>query len=443
VDMRRVVVTVGLLTWLTGALAQGLPVVRVMQHQEPRLEVLRGLVAEFEEVMAERGTPVRVEIVEGVDTDREYETQLFTQLRAGAAPDVFEVRAVRIPDLVAAGFLLDMTDRVETWDDWHDAFYDVIKEQAAAFAGDRVYIIPWNATAMSLFYRRDLLEEHGISTEPPQSWDDLLDRAREIQELTDSYAMLFPAGLTWGGGTYEEGFRLLLLGSSTPYLFDDEGRVLVRSPGLLETFEFYETAVTEGLMPIDPLLSPQPWVIPKYQMFPAGDLAITTSGTWAWRFDWGPEGQAPIDDLFERVDTWPLPVRDGGTFTLATVNWAWAISAQTPEAELAWELVQFLASDEATGDYAARLGAVSSRSDTKDVHDEYAQLTHLVEMEEVLAEGRYIIPMEGIGAVIDAIGRATEGILTGRLDARAALEEYAETVTNLVGADNVVEIPLD
>ena len=73
--------------------------------------------------------------------------------------------------------------------------------------------------------------------------------------------------------------------------------------GLLETFKFYETLVQEELFQIDPMLAPTPHVIPKYQQFPAGDLAMETQGTWGWRFDYGPDGATPMDNITEKVGT--------------------------------------------------------------------------------------------------------------------------------------------
>ncbi len=35
----------------------------------------------------------------------------------------------------------------------------------------------------------------------------------------------------------------MLLGSSTPYIRAEDGRIVAQSQGLLETFEFYETLV--------------------------------------------------------------------------------------------------------------------------------------------------------------------------------------------------------
>ena len=46
-------------------------------------------------------------------------------------------------------------------------------------------------------------------------------------------------------------------------------------------------------MPIDPLLGPEPWIIPKYEMFPAGDLMATTCGTWCYIYDWGKAARFP------------------------------------------------------------------------------------------------------------------------------------------------------
>ena len=135
---------------------------------------------------------------------------------------------------------------------------------------------------MSIWYRRDLLAEAGIPEDQPQSWAELLDIARKVRANSRAeYALMFPMGAIWGHGPWGEGFKHMLLGSSTPYIRAEDGRIVAQSQGLLETFEFYETLVQEEMFQIDAMLAPLPHVIPKYQQFPAGVLAMETQGTWA------------------------------------------------------------------------------------------------------------------------------------------------------------------
>jgi len=72
--------------------------------------------------------------------------------------------------------------------------------------------VPCEAGKVELFYRKDILEANGISTEQPTRWKDLLDRMAAVKEKTGQPSLLFPAGDAWGGGTFSEGFIHLMCG---------------------------------------------------------------------------------------------------------------------------------------------------------------------------------------------------------------------------------------
>jgi ABC-type glycerol-3-phosphate transport system substrate-binding protein len=87
-----------------------------------------------------------------------------------------------------------------------------------------------------IYYRRDILEKAGISTEQPKTWAELLDRAKEIKAKTGAYGLLFPAGVTWGGGSFTEGFRLLIVGTSTPQIANADGTLNLTGQGIKDAF---------------------------------------------------------------------------------------------------------------------------------------------------------------------------------------------------------------
>ena len=189
---------------------------------------------------------------------------------------------------VLAGYLQDLTPYVSKWPDWGSKYYPAITKQC--MVGGKVYGVPQEAGLEMLFYHKDILDKYHISTAQPASWADLLDRGREIKRKTGKWAMLFDAGVQWGGGVWGEAFGPMMLGTRSPIYDEATGKWVVRSKGLLQTFQFYEALYKDQLMPIQPLLNPSPWVIPKYKMFPAGQLVVSVGGSWSWRFDWGPQG---------------------------------------------------------------------------------------------------------------------------------------------------------
>jgi multiple sugar transport system substrate-binding protein len=102
----------------------------------------------------------------------------------------------------------------------------------------QIYALPVMLDVMELDYRRDIFENAGISTEQPKTWAELLNRAKEIKAKTGGYGLLFPAGVTWGTGSFGEGFRLLIVGTSTPQIVTDDGKLNVTGQGIRGRFRF-------------------------------------------------------------------------------------------------------------------------------------------------------------------------------------------------------------
>jgi multiple sugar transport system substrate-binding protein len=409
----------------------------LLDHQEPRVELLKELLPQFEEEMKQQGKNIKVELQEGPAPDTEFLNKLTLDFSSDNAPDVTSFGNDQTAQFAASGYLLDLTPYTKKWSDWEGHFYEKLREQMVQPEG-KVYTIPREAQIMQLFYRRDVLEQNNISTEQPQSWQDLLDRMKETTQAIGSPSLLFPAGEAWGGGTFGEGFIHLMLGTNSP-LYQD-GKWVVRSPGLTAVLNYYEDMVDAGVIPVQPLLNPEPWVPTKYEAFPKGELAATTCGTWCWIFDWGPDGAAPIDNLFQKVDTWQFPTEAGGeTFIWGASGWVWAASADTEYPDEAWELVKWLSSGEVVARNAVTVGAASPRDDLQDVAP-YSEKEFLIEAEKQLPQGRSIQLPVGTDKMVQAVGEATQAVITGDRSGDEAADLLAQQATELLGEDKVTEL---
>jgi len=409
-----------------------------LEWQPVRAEVVSELIPAFEAATAERGRPVRVRL-EALDlADAAFRAELQGRYEAGRGPDVTSFPTAWAPDLAADAFLLDLTERVEAWPDWRAHVYPVLRERARQVDG-RVLGVPRGATVIQLFYRRDVLEAFEVPTEQPRTWDDLLARMRRLRDAMGVPPLLVPAGTSWEGGTFDEGFINLLLGTESELYDESTRRWVIRSPGLTSVFRLYETLVQERLLPVAPLLESQPWEPTKYQTFVDGDLAVVTQGTWGWTFDWGPNGRRPIPQLEERVGTWAFPVeRRGVPFVWAAEPWVWSIARTSAQPDAAWEWVRWLTTGEALARDLVAVGNVAPRDDIRDVSP-YADQPVLLREEERLAIGRSFRPHVGFDAVRAAVAAATQRILLGELTGDEAADLFAREVTRALGRDAVTD----
>ena len=404
--------------------------IRIAEHRQARIDALMQVVPDIEEKLG-----VTIEVVEYPAPEKDYLTKLLTELRAGNAPDLFTApRGQDVADMVAAGYLAPIGATLEGWDGYDQV--PAVAKQLISRSDGEVYVLPAMLNVQQIYYRRDLLEKAGISTEQPKTWQELLDRAQEIKDKTGAYGLMFPAGLTWGGGAFGEGFQHLIVGTSTPQIANDDGTLNLRGEGVRDAFGFYADLINNDLMPIDPLLGPEPWVVPKYEMFPAGELAATTCGSWCYIYDWGPEARNPIPNVTEVVGTWATPGKDGGQYVLVDMDSPWGVNANSADVDLAKQVLVELGSVKADVAYASRLGNVPGRMDALD-DPGFQELTALVPVLEDVNNGTFLKTTTGFSAVSEGVARATEALLRKETDAAGAQEILVEYVSDLLGEDVV------
>lgn len=414
--------------------ANGPVTLTVLEYQKPRADAVQKLLPEFEAAMKKQGRDVKVKLIRDILPDDQFKTKITQQYNAGEAPDVADYGAPFVPGIAGAGYLLDLTPYLKKWADW-ESFYPDIRHQIVQPDG-KVYALPHEANTQSLFYRKDVLDRLGVSTAQPTTWPELVARLKEITGKTGKPAMVLPAGSAWGGGTFGEGFLNVMLGTGSSLYNTDSKKWVIESPGLTETFNLYQELTKDKLLPVEALLNPEPWQPTKYKAFPAGTLPVAAQGTWGWRFDWGPDGAAPIPGLLNKVATWDYPSSDGKPYSVSSVAFSYAVTVKTKHPDEAVELAKWLSSGRAMAEQLVAVGAAAPRSGIDGVAP-YSSQPALIATGKQLATSRSFPPRPGQDQISQAVAEATEGILTGKMDGAAAAKAFAGNAKELLGPDQV------
>lgn len=421
-----------------GSDTEGPVTITLLEYQQSRAEVMEQLIPEFEAAMAAEGQEIEVELVTDILTDGDFNTKMTQQLHAGTAPDVIDTGGSNITGWAAAGYLLELDSYLDEWADW-DLFYEDARERAQQSDG-HFYSIPHEASVQSLFVRADVLEELGVDTSQPQTWDELIDRLVQVREETGEAPIVIPAGTAWGGGSWTEGFLPIVAGTGSTLYNPEDGTWTVESEGLTATFELFAELVDKDLLPVQELLNPNPWEPTKYEAFPAGTLPVAAQGTWGWRYDWGPEGSAPIEDLQDRVITWNYPALVDGTepYSIGGGGYNFAINAETEQAEAAVALIQWLSSGEALAIQLEAVGSASPREGISDL-EPYASDPALLDAETKLQDAISPPLGEGSDQISQAVQNATESILTGNATGAEAAAAFADEVREFLDPSFVAQ----
>lgn len=405
--------------------------ISIIEHQPPRVALMKQMLPLFERTHPN----IKVKLIEGPPVDSDFQNKLILDLNSRHAADVMAL-SFDPSDLVASGYLLNLTPFVKAWSGWKH-FYPGLRK--GELRGGKTYAIPREATVQQFFYRKDVLQANGISTAQPQTWSDMVRRLQQASKALNGPSIVLPAGKQWGGGSFYESFINVLLGTNSPLYDKKTQKWVVRSPGLTQTLGLYVTLTKTGVLDIPPLLNPTPWVATKYQAFPQGKLAVSTGGTWSWFFDWGPKGAGPIDNVFKTLGVWNYPTFSGGTYVVGGIGWRWAISAKTKHPNEAWELVKWLSSPTFIAQNAVTIGAVSPRND---VHVKpYSNYPVLISSERQLPKARAFNAATGINQIVQVVGDVTESIITNKITTAAdAADAFASEATQLLGKDKVEKL---
>lgn len=184
---------------------------------------------------------------------------------SGTQPDLCELGSTWLPRFSYEGVLTDLTD-----------VYDEIGDRYIMWESGRwkgaVYGLPWVQGSRALFYNRDLFARAGLDPDhPPRTWDELLKAAMLIEELSDD---IHGFGLNLGERyvLYKK-FMAFAWGNGGAIL-DENGSVVFASEQNLEALEFYQALAKYSLKEKQEVLDHD---------FKQGKLGMQISGAWNLR----------------------------------------------------------------------------------------------------------------------------------------------------------------
>ena len=120
---------------------------------------------------------ITIDIIEGPNASNLIEDLYTSSFLLGDSPyDLILMDVVWLPKFAAAGWLLDLSDRIPA--DQLSAFYPADLE-GGRYNG-KLYRLPIRSDAGLLYYRQDLLAQAGI--QPPETFDQLVQASKMLQQ---------------------------------------------------------------------------------------------------------------------------------------------------------------------------------------------------------------------------------------------------------------------
>ncbi len=178
-------------------------------------------------------------------------TKLKAALLTGKGPDIAMVNIEHLQIFTKDGSLQDLTallasDPGISPEDFVDSFWTTI------LRGDRPYALPFNISALMLFYNKDHFRAAGLDPDkPPTTWEELEEYARKLTLRKASDSRPSQYGLLWGVDTMFYQFEPLVWQNGGDIFNEDMTECIIDSPEGIEALKRWQSWFDQGLSPRD------------------------------------------------------------------------------------------------------------------------------------------------------------------------------------------------
>ncbi|MBF2055335.1 MAG: sugar ABC transporter substrate-binding protein [Candidatus Sericytochromatia bacterium] len=350
-----------------------------------------------------------------------YFQKLHALLAANLAPDVMFVNNIQFPVYASNGAFLDLGPRLAASDTLKEA--DFFPQSLDSFRWEgQLQALPRDVSNLVIFYNRDLFDAAGLPY-PRADWTltEMFDTAQKLSGPPDAQGQRQRFGISFSDYFL---FWLPYVWSAGGDIFDaSRSRLTLNEPAALAGLQQYADLRHQlGAAP----KSAEAGSLSMSQLFMQQKLAMNLNGRWA----------VPLyrQNLEFNWDIVPFPQGPAGSIVDADAS-GWVISSQTRQPEAAWQLVSFLAGQQAAEAFSKPGLIIPARRDVA-----YSE-TFLTPGQppasahyflEAIDSGRPVPAVPYWNAVLEQINQALEPVWEGRLTAEEALKGLEQRVDPLL-----------
>lgn len=261
----------------------------------------------------------------------DYWTLLSAGAQGGSMPDVFWMHSNEAERYMSNEMLLDLTDRIAESDSIDMSKYPEDITELYTYDGKN-YAIPKDVDTIALWYNKTLFDEAGIPYPTADwTWDDLYEAAKALTK-DGTY------GFACSATNNQSGYYNLIYDKGGYVINDDKTASGYDDPNTIAAMQYFEKMIQEGIMPSQQVLSESAEDV----LLGSGTLAMTTQGSWML------SSFKDNEYISQNCDCVELP-KDATTGKRVSIynGLGWAASADTDNPDEAWQLIEYLGSEEA------------------------------------------------------------------------------------------------
>ncbi|MCK4308345.1 sugar ABC transporter substrate-binding protein [candidate division WOR-3 bacterium] len=336
--MRRIVITIGLIGVLSGALLisgctkkkENKILLRWSGYAAPVYDKFRMEESKkFEKLYP--NVKVRYEPIPG-----EFDSKLLTQIAGRTAPDIFF--AMKLGDYAERGVLVDLTEYVRRDKDYFKDINPTLME--AQCWNKRVYALPGNCTIQNmLFYNKKLFDEEGLSCpDDTWTWKDLVEASKKLTKRAPSGRVTQFGCVTGASGESMARWMLYILQNGGKLWNKDKTNCIINSPEAREAIQYWKDFYAKYHLTPNPMQAREEG---ESNLFVMGKAAMFCGATWNI-------ATFKIRDISKRLDwdaiVMPAPEDKKKIVYLGFISLGVWTGSKHPE--LAYELAKFMSAQE-------------------------------------------------------------------------------------------------
>jgi multiple sugar transport system substrate-binding protein len=342
-----------------------------------------------------------VRLVEGPPSTDTREEMYSTAFLAGSnGYDIVYCDVIWVPKFAAAGWLLDLTERLSPQDRKDLLTADA---KASTYQG-RLYRIPAFTDAGLLYYRTDLVPD------PPRTFEQLMDLSSRLK-TKDRW------GFLWQGKQYEglvTDYLEILWGYGGEWITEDR-RVLLDHPEAVEALRFLTNTVGTVSPPGVTTYAEEE----TRNLFQSGQAVFLRN--WFYVRNLIESSQNPVRG---HVGIVPMVHAPGKSSAATLGGWGFGISRRSPYPDVAWQFIEFVTAPEQLRLVYQRAGRIPARNSTLPT-----------EFREILDHARMRPGIPEYAQASDILQRWLSAALTGRSSPEDALRNAARETRLLLGGE--------
>ncbi|GEM_PF-78045 len=373
-----------------------------------------GIIKDFEA----KNPGIRINIVEGPNSTNLLEDLYTSAFILGDSPyDLVNMDVVWTPKFAAAGWLLDLTDKISS--DELTAFSE--KDVEGRRYQEKLYGIPMRSDVGMLYYRKDLLEKAGFAA--PQTFSDLMKISQTLQKGNKA-----KWGYIWQGKQYEglvAMFAEVLQGHGGFWVNPENLEVGLDRPATIEAIKFLKQTIADKVSPSG---------VTTYQeeetrrLFQSGQAVFLRNWPYVW-----PLANTDDSPLKGKIAIKPMLATPNNTGGACLGGWALGISKSSKHPEEAWKAIKYFTSEAAQRKFILEAGFVPSRRSLFTDPEIVKKYPHYPTLLKVVEQAVLRPPIPQYAQASDILQRYLSAALTNRMSPEAAMNAAANETRQLLG----------